>query len=85
MPESNPTPRDLHCTECKRVLVPAAQMLPLAQFQKDLAVADQVYVAKVNGLPLLNADFICPDCGKVTYFRMNEQKLNLLLDRVLEK
>lgn len=78
-----PDPIDIHCPHCNQVLVPHDHMMPLSHYQQGQRNANLLSVARVtNTVVLLNADLICSNCGKIVYFRMSEQKLNLLIANI---
>lgn len=78
-----PDPIDIHCPGCQQVIVPHDRMVPLSNYQQGQRNAGILSVARVtNTVVLLNADLICPNCGHVVYFRLSEQKLNLILASV---
>lgn len=77
------TPIDISCPRCHQCIVPHDHMVPLSGYQQGERNATLLSVAKVTGtVVLLNADLICPNCGSVVYFRMSEQKLNLILRNI---
>lgn len=78
---------DVHCVNCKQVIVPPERMKPLSQLVPTATMkhAEDLYVIKAETMVILNCDFVCPNCGRSVYFRLNEQKLNLLLDAVVRR
>jgi len=72
---------DVHCTHCQQVIIPANQVRPLSQFEngRKTPSANELYVICIQSAVLLNADFICPNCSRMIYWRLNEQKLNMVL------
>lgn len=80
-----PEPIDIHCPHCHQVIVPPICMQPLSNYQQGQHNADILSVACVtNTVVLVNADLICPNCGRLVYFRLNEQRLNLVLRNIIE-
>ena len=77
MPE--PKPIDVHCKHCQQVIVPADRMFLLWNYKRDQRHADDLLVPHVQTLVILNADFICPNCGGMVYFRTSEQVLSRIL------
>lgn len=75
-------PFDVHCKNCNQVIVPANRMMSLFNWQS--GAYDGLMVPHVHPLIILNADLICPNCGRMVYFRINEQKLDLLLRKILK-
>lgn len=73
-------PFDIHCKNCKQVIVPADKMRDLAGW-KDGSF-DGLLVPFVTPMVIISADFLCPNCGRMVYFRLNEQKLDRLLKRI---
>jgi len=72
-------PIDIHCPSCQQVIIPAERMILLWNFKKDERHADDLVIPKVGNIVLLNADFVCPTCGRIIYFRLSEQKLNRII------
>jgi predicted RNA-binding Zn-ribbon protein involved in translation (DUF1610 family) len=64
---------DVHCGNCLQVIVPCDKMRTLA---------DGLVVPHVDNIVLFNADFICPTCGSMVYFRLNEQRLKRLFSSI---
>jgi predicted RNA-binding Zn-ribbon protein involved in translation (DUF1610 family) len=80
MADDNPTTQDVHCANCGQVIVPADRMKSLVQWQG--GAHDDLLVPHVHPLVIVNADLICPNCGHMVYFRLNEQKLNRLIRNI---
>ena len=78
-----PSDIDVNCPHCHQVIVPHDHMMPLSHYQQGQRNADKLSVARVtNTVVLLNADLICPNCGHMVYFRISEQKLNIILGNI---
>ena len=76
-----PSPIDVHCPHCNQIIVEANYMRRLSNWQKVPRERD-VFVIHRGVMVIANADFICPNCGRGVYFRVNEQKLNRLLENM---
>ena len=77
-----PEPLDVHCPNCKQVIVPADRMMLLLNVRPQERKAETLSVPHVQTMIIINADFICPNCRRTVYFRLNEQRLSQLLERV---
>lgn len=71
---------NIHCPNCNQVIVEQQFMRPLSNWQNTPRAGDLMVIHK-GPLVILNADFLCPTCGRGVFFRLNEQKLNLLIMR----
>lgn len=72
---------DIHCTKCNQVIVPSERMKSLVNWQQQHRSVE-LMVVHFQSMVIMNADFICPTCGAIVYFRLSEQKLNLLLSQI---
>lgn len=73
-------PIDVHCPHCNQIIVPADRMKSLLNWHNNQHDAISLMVPHVAGTVVLtNADFICTNCGRMVYFRLNEQKLARIL------
>lgn len=74
---------EISCPHCHQVIVSQDRMMPLSHYQQGQRNADKLSVARVTStVVLINADLICPNCGRIVYFRLSEQKLNILLGNI---
>jgi hypothetical protein len=72
---------DVHCNHCGQVIFPADRMKSMAEWSKE-SRADELLVVDVGTAVIVNVDLVCKNCGSSVYFRLNEQRLKLLLGKV---
>jgi predicted RNA-binding Zn-ribbon protein involved in translation (DUF1610 family) len=72
---------DVHCQYCQQVIVPHDMMRPLMNWREQ-AESSGLNVIHTGTMIMTNADFICPTCGRMVYFRLSEQRINLLLEKL---
>ena len=78
-----PEPIDIHCLHCNQVIVPHDRMKSLLNWNNQQRHAAQLMVTHIAGtVVLVEAKMICTNCGRMVYFSLSEQKLNILLESV---
>jgi transposase-like protein len=82
MMPSNPI-IDVYCPYCQQMIVPADRMVDLSRWIKD--ETKEIYAVDTGPAILLNAKFLCKNCGRMVWFDLNEQRLKKLLNEMVRK
>lgn len=79
---THPPVFDIHCPHCQQVFIPADRMKPLSNWKTNEPKSKELLVADIGTSVLTSGDFLCKNCGSMGYFRLNEQRLRIVLIQI---
>ena len=73
---------EVMCPSCKQVFFSASQMTTLEKYLTDQPKGDMMYGVNLAAGVILDMRILCKHCGRTVYWKLDEQRLNLLLRHI---